>query len=80
MYEITLMVNAPDGTEMAIKEHIAMYMERFGDVRITGIRNLDERVQSTFWGELGGEAVPNLPLVPNPKLAKARRNHNDHTR
>lgn len=40
MYEIVLHVNAPPGSEQAIKEDLAMYMERYRDVRIISIRDI----------------------------------------
>lgn len=38
MYTIILQVNAPSGSEQGIKESLAMYIERFGDVRVVSIK------------------------------------------
>lgn len=38
MFTITVQVNAPPGSEQAVKETLAMYLERFGDTRVVSIR------------------------------------------
>lgn len=38
MYTITVQVAAPPGSEQAIKEVLAMYLERFGDTRVVSIK------------------------------------------
>lgn len=38
MLTITIKVNAPAGQAIGIKEHLAMMLERFGDVRVIDIR------------------------------------------
>lgn len=38
MYTITVQVAAPSGSEQAIKEVLAMYLERFGDTRAVSIK------------------------------------------
>lgn len=73
MYEILLEIDAPDGSEFAIKEHLAMYMERFGDVRVKKIRSTDIQTQSSFWNVGKHTDIPDLPLMPNPGQKKTRR-------
>lgn len=46
---IVIRVNAPPGSEQAVKESLAMYCERFGDCRVLGIRT-DKVEQQTFMG------------------------------
>lgn len=38
MFTITVQVNAPPGSEQAVKETLAMYLERFGDTRVVSIK------------------------------------------
>lgn len=38
MLVITLEVDAPEGLSMAIKEHLAMLVERYGDTRVVDVR------------------------------------------
>ena len=38
MLTITIKVHAPAGQAIGIKEDFAMYLERFGDARVTDIR------------------------------------------
>jgi len=38
MLTITIKVNAPLGSAIGIKEHLAMVLERFGDTRVVDIR------------------------------------------
>lgn len=49
---IVIQVNAPPGSEQAVKESLAMFCERFGDCRVVEIRE-DKVEQQTF---LGGKA------------------------
>lgn len=37
MITITVQVNAPPGCAQAVKEALAMYMERFGDTRVISV-------------------------------------------
>lgn len=37
MLTITIKVNAPAGQAIGIKEHLAMVLEKFGDVRVISI-------------------------------------------
>ena len=37
MLTITIKVNAPAGQAIGIKEHLAMYCERFGDTQVVSI-------------------------------------------
>lgn len=37
MLTITIQVNAPEGSAQAVKEALAMYLERFGDTRVIRI-------------------------------------------
>lgn len=46
---VVIQVNAPPGTEQAVKEALAMYCERFGDCRVLEIRP-DKVEQQTFMG------------------------------
>lgn len=38
MLTIVIRVNAPTGQAIGVKEHLAMYLERFGDARVVEIR------------------------------------------
>lgn len=38
MLIITIHVDAPEGQAIGIKEDLAMYLERFGDVRVVDIK------------------------------------------
>ena len=38
MLTITIKVNAPLGSAMGIKEHLAMLLENYGDTRVVDIR------------------------------------------
>lgn len=38
MLIITVHVDAPEGQAIGIKEDLAMYLERFGDVRVVDIK------------------------------------------
>lgn len=38
MLTITIKVNAPAGQAIGIKEHLAMVLEKFGDVRVVSIQ------------------------------------------
>ena len=40
MITIVLQVDAPPGSEQAVKETLGMYMERFGDTRVIEIREV----------------------------------------
>ena len=44
MLVITVKVNAPGWAAQGVKEHLAMCLERFGDVRVVEIRE-EEREQ-----------------------------------
>lgn len=37
MLIITVEVNAPAGQAIGIKEHLAMYLERFGDTKVVSV-------------------------------------------
>lgn len=47
MLTITIKVNAPPGQAIGVKEHLAMCLERFGDVRVVSIKedNRPEQMQ-----------------------------------
>ena len=46
MLIITVHVDAPEGQAIGIKEDLAMYLERFGDVRVVDIKEeLPEQTQ-----------------------------------
>lgn len=40
MLIITLQVDAPIGSVQGVKETLAMYMERFGDTKITSVKEI----------------------------------------
>lgn len=42
---ITIKVNAPPGQAIGVKEHLAMCLERFGDVRVVSIKEDDRPEQ-----------------------------------
>lgn len=46
---IVIRVNAPPGSEQAVKEALAIYCERFGDCRVVEVRE-DKVEQLTFLG------------------------------
>lgn len=58
MYDIVLRVNAPPGSEQAIKEDLAMYLERYGDVRIISIQNIGPRQEPMEQLDLKGFRGP----------------------
>lgn len=39
MLTITIKVNAPAGQAIGVKEHLAMYCEKFGDVQVVKIED-----------------------------------------
>lgn len=39
MLTITIEVDAPDGMAQAVKEHLAMLLERYGDTRVVEVRS-----------------------------------------
>lgn len=43
MLTITIKVNAPAGQAIGIKEHLAMVLEKFGDVRVVNIEEDEGR-------------------------------------
>ena len=43
MLTVTLQVDAPPGRAIGIKEHLAMYCERFGDTRVISIEEQKPR-------------------------------------
>lgn len=53
MLIITIKVNAPAGQAIGIKEHLAMMLERFGDVRVVDIRE-EAPEQMKIGGKNGG--------------------------
>ena len=53
MLLITLEVDAPDGMSMAIKEDLAMIVERYGDTRV-----VDVRVKGDKYGNSTGKTGP----------------------
>lgn len=40
MLIITIQVDAPAGQAIGIKEELAMYLEKYGDTRVTNIREI----------------------------------------
>lgn len=51
MLIITIQVNAPDGSAQAVKEHLSMYLERFGDTKVLSIK--EEAPQQMSFGNQG---------------------------
>lgn len=45
MLTITIKVNAPSDQALGIKEHLAMCLERFGDVRVVSVTEDDRPEQ-----------------------------------
>jgi hypothetical protein len=68
MLTITIQVNAPLGSAQAVKEHLAMYMERFGDTRVVSIKE-------EFPQQMGmnGDWQANVPTAPNGGRKNVRR-------
>lgn len=54
MLTITIYLNAPFGNESGIKEGIAMYLERFGDVKVISITSDTEKQPTMEQIRLGG--------------------------
>ena len=52
MLLITLEVDAPEGMSMAIKEDLAMIVERYGDTRVVDVRVKGEN-HGNFTGKTG---------------------------
>lgn len=40
MLTIVIQVDAPPGQAIGVKEHLAMYLERFGDTRVVEVREV----------------------------------------
>ena len=56
MLEITVRVNAPPGSEQAVKEVLAMYLERFGDTCVVSIKeHLPEQLKLDPAASRGGK-------------------------
>ena len=51
MLVITLAVKAPIWSAQAVKEHLAMYMERFGDAKVLNVK--EEFPQQMGFGDMG---------------------------
>lgn len=54
MLTITIQLNAPFGNEQGIKEGIAMYLERFGDVKVISISSDQEKQKPMEQLRMGG--------------------------
>lgn len=52
MLIITVRVEAPPGAAIGIKEDLAAYLERFGDVRTVAVKE-ETPEQLTMWGASG---------------------------
>lgn len=48
MLVITIKVNAPSGQAIGIKEAIAMDLEKYGDVKVTEIKEVQPRQERLF--------------------------------
>ena len=53
MLTITIKVNAPSGQAIGIKEHLAMVLEEFGDVRVVKIEDDTAQNAGTQMGLFG---------------------------
>lgn len=53
MLTITIKVNAPSGQAIGIKEHLAMVLEKFGDVRVVSIEDDSTERRGTQMGMFG---------------------------
>lgn len=60
MMVITVEVNAPLGSAQAVKEALAMYLERFGDTRVIEIRE-EQAEQTSFLGRVECNGRKNTP-------------------
>lgn len=40
MLKITIMVDAPAGQAIGVKEHLAMELERFGDTKVVSVEEI----------------------------------------
>lgn len=56
MLILTIQVDAPDGSAQAVKEHLAMYLERFGDTKVLSIK---EEIPQQM--RLGNHEYPGTP-------------------
>lgn len=52
MLVITLEVDAPEGMSLAIKEDLAMIVERYGDTRVADVRVKEDK-NGKFAGKTG---------------------------
>lgn len=52
MLVITLEVDAPEGMSMAVKEDLAMIVERYGDTRVVDVRVKEDK-NGNFAGKTG---------------------------
>lgn len=55
MLTITIKVNAPSGQAIGIKEHLAMVLEKFGDVRVVSIEDDATERRGTQLGLFGSQ-------------------------
>lgn len=53
MLTITMKVNAPAGKAIGIKEDLAMYCEKFGDVKVVSIEDDSDERKGTQMGLFG---------------------------
>ena len=51
---MTIEVDAPDGSAEWVKEHLSMYLEKWGDVRVTKVEEVRDQM------EIGGNCGNNL--------------------
>lgn len=65
---ITIQVNAPPGSAQAVKEHLAMYCERFGDTTVLDIQGGDAEqmtIGGTPWTPSAASSASKRP-TPRP--------------
>lgn len=48
MLRLTIEVDAPTGTAQAVKEHLAMELERFGDTRVVAVEEIEYEQKGLF--------------------------------
>lgn len=50
MLTITIQVNAPPWASQGVKEHLAMFLERYGDARVVSIKSDEENHEQSMIG------------------------------
>ena len=61
MLTITVLVNAPPGQAIGVKEDLATYLERFGDARVVSVEeDAPEQMRMDEGGSYGNRSVPRV--------------------